>query len=134
MKNSFHNNDRRKHKSTKIDELTSRLKDLELEKAHIQQRLKEIEVEQRTTVASKVVKRPPPVPSKYIQFRGRVCYDCDNVRIQAGDRVEFITHAAHQPREGTVAYFTEYRVTVECDKGYKYSKESCSLKVVQAET
>ena len=130
---SHHSNE-----TNKLSELTRRLERLEIKKANIEDRIKEIKenhsakkpsskpgLEQRRK--SKVI----PIPSKYVRFMKRVCHDCDHNRIRIGDRVEFITHAAHQPREGTVAYFTEYRVTVEDDKGYKYSKDSCSLRVLE---
>ena len=122
-----------------LTELTLRLEHLVIEKASIEERIRTIKSRQRVgskaqgtskTTQSKV-KRVIPIPSKYTRFIKRICHDCDHNRIRIGDRVEFITHAAHQPREGIVAYFTEFRITVEDDKGYKYSKESCSLRVIE---
>ena len=123
--------------TTKIAILTERLKSLEIEKTSIEEQfraIRESHCDSKPKSVSKVKQCKPtrviPIPSKYVHFLKQVCHDCDHNRIRIDNRVKFITHAAHQPRKGTVAYFTEYQITVEDNKGYKYSKESCSLRVV----
>ena len=72
------------------------------------------------------------IPTKYHRFIALEKRDRTGQRIYIGDKVEVTTRYSRRGQVGTVAYLTEYKVTVLFDNGVKQSKDPSYIKVIEA--
>ena len=125
-----------------IERITQRIAAINLEKQQLEQRLdtlqnivesnKERNADTPKVRASDLYARTGVhIPPKYHRFANIIRKDKQGERIYVGDQVEISTKGSRAKQVATVAYLTEYKVTVIYDNGVKSSRESSLLLITK---
>ena len=74
-----------------------------------------------------------PIPRKYWIYIDRLIRDVEGRVISIGDRVHLIRTTSYDTITGTVAYFTQHRVTIVDSRGNKISKNGDGIRSLETE-
>ena len=136
----------REESSNEIKRITQRLAAIDLEKQQLEQRLNTLQhiIERNTseqterhvdtpkvTASDLFARTGVHIPPKYHRFANVIRKDTQNKRLYVGDKVEVSTKGNKSKYPATVAYFTEFKVTVLFENGLKSSREASSLRITE---
>ena len=128
--------------TNKIERITQRIAAIDLENQQLEQRLDTLQSivksnKERNADIPKVrasvlyARTGVHIPPKYHRFANIICKDKQGECIYVGDQVEVSTKGSKVKQVATVAYLTEYKVTVIYDNRVKSSRELSSLLVTK---
>ena len=108
-----------------VDSLTSQLQTIRIERLELHVRVRELERDLQEERAHNQINKA--ARNNNIRGAAKTRRDRHGAIIRPGDRVTFLSPTKFNATGGTVAYFTEFRVTVIDNQGRKISKDADNL-------
>lgn len=127
-----------------IERIVQRIASLNLEKQQLEDRLETLQsftarrdnkredITTKVTASDLAARTGVHIPPKYHQFANLVLEDKTGKRLYVGDEVLVHTRGNRSKQTATVAYLTEYKVTVLYPNGVKASREASYLQIVKS--